>query len=163
MAAEIQKGTVCNTAQQELRYVITAGKKGHYARVCRNKKLCVVSAAVVNEATDLSSMSAGADDSPWMTDIKVDKYNTAIKTDTGADVTTIPETLYDKDQFGGLKKPKRVLQGPGGTFLKVNGMFTAAPSKNSKSTTEDIYVIQSLYTPLLSKRAAMALEVVTSP
>uniref|UniRef100_A0A3B5QZY7 Gypsy retrotransposon integrase-like protein 1 n=1 Tax=Xiphophorus maculatus TaxID=8083 RepID=A0A3B5QZY7_XIPMA len=143
------------------------GKKGHFARVCRNKKICQVNAGFATESTHtdndvafLGSLSTDIKDNPWMTDILVDKHKTVFKIDTGADVTAVPETLYSQYQFGKLDKPKKILQGPGGTGLKVKGMFTATLSNNSVSTEEDIYVVKDLCTSLLSGRAAMALKLV---
>uniref|UniRef100_A0A669BXN3 Gypsy retrotransposon integrase-like protein 1 n=1 Tax=Oreochromis niloticus TaxID=8128 RepID=A0A669BXN3_ORENI len=142
-------------------------KKGHFARMCRNKKLCEINAATVSENSDtddevafLGSLSAETKESPWVTEINVDKCNTLFKIDTGADVTAVPETFYSQHQLGRLDKPKRVLQGPGGTRLKVKGMFTATLSKNNHKTKEDIYVVQGLCTPLLSGHAAVALQLV---
>uniref|UniRef100_A0A096LW99 CCHC-type domain-containing protein n=1 Tax=Poecilia formosa TaxID=48698 RepID=A0A096LW99_POEFO len=143
------------------------GKKGHFARVCRNKKICEVNAGFATESTDtdidiafLGSLSAEVKDNPWMTDILVDKHKTVFKIDTGADVTAVPETLYSRYQFGKLDKPKKILQGPGGTRLKVKGMFTATLSNNSVCTKEGIYIVKDLCTTLLSGRAAMALKLV---
>lgn len=142
-------------------------KKGHFARMCRNKKLCEINAATVSENSDtddevafLGSLSAETKESPWVTEINVDKCNTLFKIDTGADVTAVPETFYTQHQLGRLDKPKRVLQGPGGTRLTVKGMFTATLSKNNHKTKEDIYVVQGLCTPLLSGHAAVALQLV---
>lgn len=87
--------------------------------------------------------------------------NIVFKIDTGADVNTIPETLCHKDQFPRLNRPKRALQGPGGTFQKVKGRFTATLIKNGKSTTEDIYVVEGLCTPLQGGWVAVALQLVT--
>uniref|UniRef100_A0A096LST4 CCHC-type domain-containing protein n=1 Tax=Poecilia formosa TaxID=48698 RepID=A0A096LST4_POEFO len=137
------------------------GKKGHFARVCRNKKICEVNAGFATESTDtdiditfLGSLSAEIKDNPWMTDILVDKHKTVFKIDTGADVTAVPETLYSQYQFGKLEKPKKILQGPGGTGLKQHSATTVFCTK------EDIYVVKDLCTSLLSGRAAMALKLV---
>ncbi|KAL4007109.1 Rho guanine nucleotide exchange factor 40 [Sarotherodon galilaeus] len=113
-----------------------------------------------DEVAFLGSLSAETKESPWVTEINVDECNTLFKIDTGADVTAVPETFYTQHQLGRLDKPKRVLQGPGGTRLKVKGMFTATLSKNNHKTKEDIYVVQGLCTPLLSGHAAVALQLV---
>ncbi len=95
-----------------------------------------------------------------MTDIHVENLNARFKIDTGADVTAIPEMLYNQGQFSRLERPTRVLLGPGGTRLNVKGKFTATLSKNSKSTKEEIYVVEGLCTPLLGGLAAVALQLV---
>lgn len=67
------------------------------------------------------------------------------KIDTGADVTAVPVTLYNQGQFYKLTPPRKFLQGPGGTSLKVKGKFTATLSKHNKCTKQDIYVVDGLY------------------
>ncbi|KAJ7997296.1 hypothetical protein DPEC_G00227500 [Dallia pectoralis] len=112
------------------------------------------------EAAFLASLSADANDSPWMTDIHMENLNARFKIDTGADVTAISEMLYNQGQFSRLEKATRVLLGPGGTRLNVKGKFTATLRKNSKSTKEEIYVVEGLCTPLLGGLAAVALQLV---
>ncbi|KAJ8001148.1 hypothetical protein DPEC_G00188230 [Dallia pectoralis] len=69
--------------------------------------------------------------------------------------------LHDEmGQFSRLEKSTRVLLGPGGTRLNVKGKFTATLRKNSKSTKEEIYVVEGLCTPLLGGLAAVALQLV---
>lgn len=92
--------------------------------------------------------------------VNVDNHSAMFKIDTRADVTAVPETLYIQGEFSRLVKPTKVLQGPGGTHLKVKGMFTATLSKNGKSTKEDINVVEGLSTPLLGGMAAIALQLV---
>ncbi len=101
-------------------------KKGHYARVCKTKRMCEMHVATVVEDTGeevafLGSLSVDANGSPWMTDIHVENLNARFKIDTGADVTAIPEMLYNQGQFSRLERPTRVLLGPGGTRLDVKG------------------------------------------
>lgn len=95
-----------------------------------------------------------------MTDIFLEKHKTVFKIDTGADGMAVPETLYSQYQFGKLEKPNKVLQWPGGTYLKVKGMFTPTLGYNRVSTEEDIYVVKDVCTSLLSGRAAMTLRLV---
>ncbi|KAJ8403171.1 hypothetical protein AAFF_G00353880 [Aldrovandia affinis] len=140
----------------------------HLSPVCRTKKMHEVNVATVTEPdTDdgyevafLGSMTADAGDSPWMTEVKMDNHNTVFKIDTGADVTAVPETLYTQGQFSTLERATLVLKGPGRVPLKVKGKFTATLSKRNKTTKEDIYVVEGLSTPLLSRPAATALQLV---
>lgn len=80
--------------------------------------------------------------------------------DTKGHVTAISEKLYGKGQFSKLEKPTKILRGPGGTSIKVKGMFTATLSKNNKNTKEDNYVVEGLSMPLLSRMTAIALQLV---
>ena len=107
----------------------------------------------------LSSVeSTGA--SPWMTEVKVDNHKAVFKIDTGADVTAIPAKLYTQGQFSKLSRATKILYGPGGTALKVNGKFIATLSKVNKSTEEEVYVVDGLRPPLLGGLAAMKLQLV---
>ncbi|KAJ8367397.1 hypothetical protein AAFF_G00320240 [Aldrovandia affinis] len=93
--------------------------------------------------------------------IKMDNHNTVFKIDTGADVTAVPETLYTQGQFSTLERATLVLKGPGRVPLKVKGKFTTTLSKRNKTTKEYVYVVEGLSTPLLSRPAATALQLVT--
>uniref|UniRef100_A0A3B3HH25 Gypsy retrotransposon integrase-like protein 1 n=1 Tax=Oryzias latipes TaxID=8090 RepID=A0A3B3HH25_ORYLA len=140
-------------------------KKGHYARVCRTKQRKDMKIAMVTEDSNdgfafLGSMSDKNTISPWITEVDVNSHSTVFKIDTGADVTAVSETLYKEGQFGKLEKPTKVLRGPGGSRLQVQGMFTANLHKNNKNTKEDIYVVKGLSMPLLSGTAAIALQLV---
>lgn len=58
-------------------------KKGHYARVCKTKKMSEMNATTVSEDTDdeipfLGSLSADAEGSPWMLDVNLGNYHTVI-------------------------------------------------------------------------------------
>ncbi|KAL6471401.1 hypothetical protein MHYP_G00200510 [Metynnis hypsauchen] len=79
--------------------------------------------------------------------------------DTGADVTAVPETLYNQEQLSRLRSSK-VLKGPRGRPLSVKGKFTATLKKGQKCTLQEVYVVEGLTTPLLGRSAATALQLV---
>ncbi|KAI3373366.1 hypothetical protein L3Q82_006673 [Scortum barcoo] len=141
-------------------------KKGHYARVCRTKKLHEVNVASATENVDdyevafLGSLITDSGSSPWLTEIKMDNHETVFKIDTGADVSAVPETLYGQGQFSRLERAKIILKGPGRTTLKVKGKFTATLRRGNRMLKEDIYVVRGLCIPLLSRPAATALQLV---
>lgn len=97
----------------------------------------------------LDSLTSDVAGSPWMTEIQIDNFETMLKFVTGVDVTAVPVMLYDQGQFYKLNPPRKVLQRPGGTSLKVKEKFTATLSKHNKCTKQDIYVVDGLYMPLL--------------
>lgn len=150
------KEEVCNSCR----------KKGHFARVCRSKKLQEVHVATLTEdctARDIAFLGSLTSDSctkPWMIKLKVDDCNAEFKIDTGADVTAVPKKLYTEGQFGKLQQTRMVLLGPGRSCLRVNGKFTAMLSRGDKAIKEEIYVVEGLGTPLLSRPAATALRLV---
>ncbi|KAI5621586.1 hypothetical protein C0J50_18855 [Silurus asotus] len=140
-------------------------KKGHYARACKSKKVHEVNIATLTSDTMediafLGSLTSDVPGSPWMTEIKIEYLKTMFKIDTGADVTAVPVTLYNQGHFQKLKPPRRVLQGPGGTSLKVKGKFTATLGKHDNHTIQEIYVVDGLYMPLLGRPAVTALRLV---
>jgi len=140
-------------------------KKGHYARMCKSRKVYEVNIATLTADTNediafLGSLMTKEAGSPWMTKIKMDNFETMFKIDTGADVTAVPVMLYNQGQFNKLKPPGRILQGPGGVSPKVKGKFTATLSKHNTCTKQDIYVVDGLYMPLLGRPAVMALQLV---
>lgn len=114
--AEVQKGIASNNVQQWKQCAITT-KKGHHVRVCRTKKLYEVNVAAVTKESDdevafLGSLSADAKAGPWMT--------IAVQC-----LKSTQEQMFIQGQFSRLVKPTKVLQGSGGTHLKVKGMFSA--------------------------------------
>ncbi|XP_036001498.1 uncharacterized protein K02A2.6-like [Fundulus heteroclitus] len=141
-------------------------KKGHFARVCKSKKVHEVCVAAVSEDASseeiafLGTLSSDSADSPWMTELKIDNNSAVFKIDTGADVTAVPTHMYEKGQYSDLQNTKKVLMGPGRSQLKVKGKFTATLQRKDKHVMEDIYVVEGLNTPLLSRQAATALQLV---
>ncbi len=149
-----EKDAICNRCH----------KKGLYARACQTKTVYEVNAAALTEDTNeeiecFDSLTADVTGCPWKTEIKIDQY-ALFKIDTGADVTAVPVTLYNKGQFNQLRHPERIHQGPGRTSLKIKVKFTAILSRNTKCTKQDIYVVEGLDMPLLGRQAAMALQLV---
>ncbi len=140
-------------------------KKGHYSKVCRARTDHEVNKATLTENTEeeavfLGSVTVNAEEGPWLTEIRMDKCSIVCKIDTGADVTAVPDTLYIQDQFGRLERSAKILQGPGGMPLKVKGKFTATLSKGDRHTKQDVYVMETLSTPLLGRSTAIALQLV---
>lgn len=118
-------------------------KKGHYAKMCKSKKVHEVNIATLTEDADediafLGSVTTNVAGSPWMTEIKIDNLDVVFKIDTGADFTVVPVTLYNQGQFNKLKHAGKILQGPGGTSLNEKGKFTATLSKKNKCTKQDV-------------------------
>ena len=92
--------------------------------------------------------------------MNLDNVETEFKIDTGADVTVVPADMYSSERFHKLQKSNKILFGPGQTKLYVQGKITATLSKNGKSTTQDVYVVAGLKTPLLGRPAIKALGLV---
>ena len=83
------------------------------------------------------------------------------KLDSGADVSVIPSEIYKAmpDQRP-LAKANRNLYGPCRYQLKCRGKFKATLDYKEQSCEEEIYVIEDLERPLLSRQACNALCVI---
>ena len=98
---------------------------------------------------------------PWVTSVNLNKRAFTFKIDTGADVTVISDADYNKETDGPLSTCNKQLSGPSREALDVCGQFTRQLQRNSTSTTQEIYVIRGLHTPLLGKPAIEALQLLT--
>ena len=83
------------------------------------------------------------------------------KIDTGADVTALPETVYDTVRDGPLQKPNRVLRGPSKQILKVKGFIVAKLAVDHRETEEKIYIVNGLQQPLVGRPAIQSLNLVS--
>ena len=142
-------------------------KRGHYGRVCRSASSVNAVAEDTGELHDadrlfLGTMTSEVSEGPWMADIEVKGRKVTFKIDTGADVSAIPEHVFEgiihRD-----RKPDRVqkpLYGPGGKKLDVTGVITETLSYKDRSTTEKLFVVKDLQIVLLSRAASLQLKLV---
>ena len=114
-------------------------KKGHFKHCCRSKG----GLREVKQNTDsddsekefLGAVSADAVNTtkPWTITLKLNGRNVEFKVDTGADVTVIPESIYNPEEDGELECTGIPLNGPTGEKLDVCGRFTGhLESKDQK-------------------------------
>ena len=135
-------------------------KKGHYAKVCRSGVLNEVNTAESDEEGIAFLGTVSSDGEPWLINLNVNEHTAQFKIDTGADVTVLSEDEFQKGQFPELERTKKVLQGPGQTPITVRGKFTATIGTDSKSTTQEVYVVPGLKFSLLGRPAIQALGLV---
>ena len=96
----------------------------------------------------------------WTAQLGKYSRNTLFKLDTGAAVTVIgAHTSWQKDQK--LVKPKQTLRGPGNIQIPVISMFQANLLYRQRKVTEAVYVIPDRSCPLLSRKASVALGLIT--
>ena len=112
-------------------------------------------------AVHADSEAIDAVHNPWVTSVNLNKRAIPFKIDTGADVTVISDADYNKGTDGPLSTCSKQLSGPSREALDVCGQFTRQLQRNSVSTTQEIYVIHGLHTPLLGKPAIKALQLLT--
>lgn len=135
-------------------------KTGHYAKVCRSEALNEVNTAVSDEEGIAFLGTVSLDGEPWLINLKVNEHTAVFKIDTGADVTVLSEDVFQNWEFPELERAKKVLQGPGLTPITVKGKFTATIKSDSKSTTQEVYVVPGLKFSLLGRPAIQALGLV---
>jgi len=96
---------------------------------------------------------------PWTTVLCLNDFTIEFKIDTGADVTVIPATMYDKSRDGPLASSDRVLRGPSQHALSVLGRFKANLKAKDAITKQDVYVVKGLKRALLGRPAIESLGV----
>lgn len=114
-----------------------------------------------NDSLFLGTITAGKD--PWTVDLQLKNKNVHFKIDTGADVTVIPDyvfnTVYSSNKPPLRKSPKPLL-GPGGAPLDVLGATDILLQRGERQTLEEVFVIRSLHTALLGRSAGVKLGLV---
>jgi transposase InsO family protein len=142
-------------------------KKGHFSSVCRSKNIHEVSQSQAQSATppeyvlELDSVSAKTGrDEPWRAKLHVLDQDIEFKLDTGADVSIMPKSVYDKlSPKPQLKAPSAVLRGAG-VSLDCIGEFSTKVHYKGKSAQIDIFVLRSETESLLSRKAVTQLGLV---
>ena len=119
-----------------------------------------VNTAVSDEEGIAFLGTVSSDGEPWLINLRVNKHIAVFKINTGADVTVLAEEVFQKGQFPELERSKRVLQGLGLTPVSVKAKFTATIRTDSKSTTQEEYVVPVLKFSLLGRPAIQALGLV---
>ena len=96
---------------------------------------------------------------PWTADIKVNETTILFKIDSGADVTVIPLTVYQRSNLQPtLRSTSKVLMGPCNYKMNCIGTFTTQLRHQDKTTTEEIFVVKGLERSLLGRQAAHSLN-----
>ena len=142
------------------------GKKGHYKKMCWSKqgdnKVGVVRDEEEEDRTFLGVVQSSANrGAPWITTVSVNDCAVEFKIDTGADVTVIPRTEYQKKRDGPLRASDRMLTGAGQQQLHVQGKFTAHLKRNNVELEQEIFVVKGLDKPLLGRPAIEGLKIVS--
>ena len=130
-------------------------KKGHYSSLCLSKKTSTaVSTVLGTEQTDASETESddnflGTVESQgktqWMLALKVNNLDVTFKIDTGAEVSAINETTFNKLKDIQLKKPQKLLYGPAMSPLTVLGQFTASLTFNHVTYKQKVFVVKDQF------------------
>ena len=81
------------------------------------------------------------------------------KVDTGADVTLIPESMYNKKRHGPMLPTDKMLFGPGDIKLPVLGKVSSQLSTDKATTKQDVYILKGTGKALLGRPAIVALGI----
>ena len=94
---------------------------------------------------------------PWIEKVTLNGDAVNFKIDTGTDVTSIPETVFNPVRDGKLDKPLKRLVGPGQNLLDVKGCFQGKMCAKGLSTDQHVNVVAGLTQPLLGLPAIEAM------
>ncbi|KAL5020662.1 hypothetical protein ScPMuIL_002255, partial [Solemya velum] len=128
--------------------------RGHFIRCCR------LNISEIDSKMDtlfLGTIGSDENSTPWMVDVKLNGSVVNFKIDTGADVTVVPNGSIDSSLVT-LRKPDKILYGPGGKHLHVCGMFRGTLSFRDRNIDQEIYVVEGLKHSLLGRPAIEKLE-----
>ena len=114
----------------------------------------------LGEIINLDTVSA-LSTNQWIADISVNNTTVSFKIDSGADVTVIPHTAYEKAKRKEVLKPTpKILMGPCKHKLNCVGTFCAQLCHKNNMTNEEIFVLKGLERLLLGRLAAQHLNLI---
>ena len=91
----------------------------------------------------------------------MNKHPINFKIDMGADVTALPDAVYDNTRDGPLLKSNRVLRGPSKQTLNTRGFIIAKLTRGQTEIEDKIYIVKGLQQPLVGRPAIQALNLVS--
>ena len=139
-------------------------KLGHFSVVCRSKSSSGSVDTVKEEPDTDSDENAfldaidGKGRACWTVNVLINSQEKQFKLDTGAEVTAISEDCYHTLKDAKLRRPSRVLYGPGRKPLEVVGEIDANLSYKQSSSRQQIFVVKGLDRNLLGLPAITALK-----
>ena len=154
----------------------SCGKTGHWKKACRSKRVREISGEIFpiysadNDSNlflgevHINVMKSGSPrDLPWQAEVCLNQNKLQFKLDSGADVSVIPLSLYERlaeKQSLKLEPTNKILLGPCNYKIKCSGKFLGNLSTDSRSLQEEIYVVKGLQTPLLGRMASSQLKLI---
>ena len=97
----------------------------------------------------------------WSVDLTLNNSPVRFKIDTGADVTVIPENVYQKlKPTSTLIRSSKTLFGPAHTTLHVLGCFMGVIKRGEESSSQEIFVVNGARLVLLGRPVIETLKVV---
>ena len=97
----------------------------------------------------------------WSVDLMLNNAQVRFKIDTRADVTVIPDKIYEALRpTPTLVKSSKTLFGPAHTSLPVRGYFVGKIQKGDKTTEQEKFVVNGAHNALLGRTAIETLVIV---
>ena len=109
--------------------------------------------------TFLDVVQTGSD-TVWNATIQLNQQQVTLKLDTGAEVTAISHTVYERLPNVKLQQSSRSLVGPTRQKLEVLGQFSGTLSTDQCTSKQTIFVVKNLRSNLLGLPAILALNLV---
>lgn len=138
-------------------------KKAHFAVVCRSGQAVHTVIEMLSDSDSdyafLGEMSTPTTKA-WTEKVTLNGDSVNFKIDTGADVISIPESIFNPARDGKLDKPLKRLVGPGQNLLNVKGGFQSKMCAKGQSTDQRVYVVAGLTQSLLGLPAIQAMGLV---
>ncbi|XP_064470230.1 uncharacterized protein K02A2.6-like [Ornithodoros turicata] len=141
------------------------GKPGHFASVCKAKRLRQVVQQPQGTQNEDEVFFAGAITTaqkkmPWKVSVLVNDQDVTFRLDTGADVTVVPTNLLSILKIEStLVKPDMVILGPARQRLDVVGTLHATVAFQGKRVEANLYVTKGLDEPLLGLDLIESLDI----
>ena len=143
-------------------------KKGHFSSHCFSKRTATQLSVDTdsahtthsNEETTFLDVVQTENHTVWNATIQLNQQSVTFKLDTGAEVTAISHTVFERLSNVDLQKSTRSLVGPAKQKLDVLGQFSGILSTDHCAAKQTIYVVNDLRSNLLGLPAILALNLV---
>ena len=140
-------------------------KRGHFKAMCRSsKKVGEVHQETPREECDYDQVFLGTigteNGNPWIVPLQVMNEIVDFHIDTGAEVSVIPDQVYQQLNSPPLTPPNQTLRGPSNEALQVKGRFSVKFVRGDYETEQELYVAEGLHKPLLGRPAIESLQLV---
>ena len=137
------------------------GKLGYYACVYKTKKVSAVledqGSGEFGDLFSLNNETMSKQCKAWMVLVTLDGVPVLFKIDAEADVTVIPESMFDNITTK-LQPTGARLREPEDNVLRVRGKFTARLQYRQRSSQQEVYVVRDVERALLGRPAIESLQ-----
>ena len=147
---------------------LKCSRRGHFKRYCRSAdRVWEIHLENSDDSSDdttetfIGVVNSHQESPKWTVNIMVNDHPVEFSIDTGADVTVIPEHIY-QEAAGRISLQPTIckLRGPSQYALSVMGKCIVKLKKGTREAEETVYVVRSLHRPLLGRPAIESLRLV---